>query len=401
MTSPFTETSGTARRQGFAELAAAGPLQYVVLFTGVPVWLVTGYAEARALLAHPAVVRSPLDGPHRDHVFDDLVNSMDRHMLGANPPDHTRMRKLVSAAFTRRRIELLAPRIREIATGLLDDLAGQASAGEPVDLVDAYSYPLPITVICELIGIPPVRRADFRRWSSVVVNAAVHSPEVYVESALAMVEFIRELIEDKRVDPADDLLSELIAVRDGGDRLSPDELTSMVFLLLAAGHETTVNLITNGVDALLRHPDQLALLKSEPDRLPAAVEELLRYDGPLQAAIPYVAAERIEIAGASIAPGDVIVMALFAANRDDAKYGRGDELDITRPDNQHLAFGHGIHHCLGAPLARLEGRIALGLLFERFPELRLADPDQDPPRYAGLLMNGIRELPVLPNPAGS
>ncbi|MGC4938981.1 cytochrome P450 family protein [Kribbella sp. DT2] len=392
MTSPFTETSGQARWRGFAEAAAEGPLQYVTLFTGVPVWLVTGYAEARQLLAHPDVVRSSLDGPHRDHVWDNLVNSMERHMLNANPPDHTRMRKLVSAAFTRRRIELLEPRIREIAAELLDELA---AADGPVDLVSAYSYPLPITVISELLGIPAIRRDDFRRWSSIVVNAAVHTPEQYIEAALAMVEFIREMIEDRRVvAPSDDLLSALIAARDGGDRLTTDELTSMVYLLLAAGHETTVSLISNGVHALLTHPDQLALLKAEPERLPAAVEELIRYDGPLQAAIPYVAKAPIEIAGRTILPGAVIVFALVAANRDDAKFGAGGELDIARADNQHLGFGHGIHHCLGAPLARLEGRIALGMLFDRFPDLRLTEPDGDPHRTPGLLMNGISELPV-------
>ncbi len=392
MTSPFTETSGQARLRGFAEVAAEGPLQYVTLFTGVPVWLVTGYAEARQLLAHPDVVRSSLDGPHRDHVWDDLINSMERHMLNANPPDHTRMRKLVSAAFTRRRIERLEPRIREIATELLDEMA---AADGPIDLVSAYSYPLPITVISELLGIPAIRRDDFRRWSSIVVNAAVHTPEEYIEAALAMVEFIREMIEDRRVvAPSDDLLSALIAARDGGDRLTTDELTSMVYLLLAAGHETTVSLISNGVHALLTHPDQLALLKAEPERLPAAVEELIRYDGPLQAAIPYVAKAPIEIAGRTILPGAVIVFALVAANRDDAKFGAGGELDIARADNQHLGFGHGIHHCLGAPLARLEGRIALGMLFDRFPDLRLAEPDGDPRRSPGLLMNGIAELSV-------
>ncbi|GAA1548355.1 cytochrome P450 [Kribbella lupini] len=392
MTSPFTETSGQARLRGFAEMAAEGPLQYVTLFTGVPVWLVTGYAEARQLLAHPDVVRSSLDGPHRDQVWDDLVNSMERHMLSANPPDHTRMRKLVSAAFTRRRIERLEPRIREIAGELLDEMA---AADGPIDLVGAYSYPLPITVISELLGIPAIRRDDFRRWSSVVVNAAVHTPEEYIEAALAMVEFIREMIEDRRVAaPSDDLLSALIAARDGGDRLTTDELTSMVYLLLAAGHETTVSLISNGVHALLTHPDQLALLKAEPERLPAAVEELIRYDGPLQAAIPYVARAPIEIAGRTILPGAVIVFALVAANRDDAKFGAGGELDIRRTDNQHLGFGHGIHHCLGAPLARLEGRVALGMLFDRFPGLRLTEPDGDPRRTPGLLMNGIAELSV-------
>ena len=392
VTQPFIVSSGIARHQGFAELAAGGPLTHLTLFTGVPVWLVTGYAETRALLAHPDVARSPMDGPHRDQVTDELVNATEQHMLVVNPPDHTRLRKLVTAAFTRRRVEALEPRIREIAAGLLDDMA---AAGDGVDLVNAYSYPLPITVICELIGIPMRQREEFRRWSTVAVNATVHTPQEYIEATGAMVAFIRELIEEKSQAPSDDLLSALIAARDGGDRLTADELTSMVFLLLSAGHETTVNLITNGVLALLRHPDQFALLKAEPERLPAAVEEILRYDGPLQAAIPYVATAPIEIAGSRIEAGEVIVFALLPANRDGRKIDRPDELDITRPENAHLAFGHGIHHCLGAPLARLEGRIALGMLFERFPDLRLAAPDQDPARTASLLMNGIRELPVL------
>ncbi|WP_432880632.1 cytochrome P450 family protein [Kribbella sp. CA-245084] len=391
MRQPFTETSGIARHWGFEDLAAKGPVQRLMLFTGVPVCLITGYAETRELLAHPDVVRSPLDGPHRDTVMDDLINRTERHMLGANPPDHTRLRKLVTAGFTRRRIDALEPRIREIATGLLDEMA---VAGDRVDLVNAYSYPLPITVICELIGIPPVRREDFRQWSSVFVNASMHTAEEYVEATTLMLDIVHELIVQKQQAPTDDLLSGLIAARDGGDRLSEDELTSMIFLLLAAGHETTVSLITNGVHALLRHPDQLELLKAEPDRLPAAVEELLRYDGPLQAAIPYIAQAPIDIAGSRIEAGEVIVFALLPANRDPRKVERPDELDITRPDSAHLAFGHGIHHCLGAPLARLEGRIALGMLFERFPDLRLAEPERDPVRTPGLLMNAIRELPV-------
>ncbi|MGW7683778.1 cytochrome P450 family protein [Kribbella sp. NPDC054772] len=392
MTQPFIETSGIARHDGFAALAAGGPLQRLTLFTGVPVCLVTGYAETRELLAHPDVVRSPMDGPHRDSVMDDLIYRTEQHMLGANPPDHTRLRKLVTAAFTRRRIDALEPRIREIAAELLDEMA--AAGGDRIDLVNAYSYPLPITVICELIGIPAVRREEFRRWSTVFVNATVYTAEEYIEATTLMLDFVHELIATKRAAPADDLLSGLILAQDGGDRLSEDELTSMIFLLLAAGHETTVSLITNGVHALLRHPDQLALLTAEPERLPAAVEELLRYDGPLQAAIPYVAQAPIDLATGRIEAGEVIVFALLPANRDARKVDRADELDITRADTAHLAFGHGIHHCLGAPLARLEGRIALGMLFERFPNLRLAEPDQDPPRHPSLLMNAIRELPV-------
>jgi cytochrome P450 len=392
--SPFTETTGTARHAAFAELAATGPVQKVMLFTGVPAWLVTGYAEARELLAHPALVKT-VGGPHMDAMPPDLNAAMNTHLLSMNPPDHTRLRRLVTAAFTVRRVEALAPRVQEIADALLDDMAVAGADGRPVDLVDGFGFPLPITVITELLGIPPGDRLDFRRWSSIIVNGNVHPPEVYVDAVRNIVGYVRELIAAKRADPADDLLSALIAVHEGGDRLSQDELTSMVLLLLVAGHETTVNLIVSGTYALLGNPDQLALLRAEPERLPAAVEELLRYDGPVQVTIPAVAATPIEVGGVTIPAGDVVLPALLAANRDPARFPEPDRLDITRPSNPHMAFGHGLHHCLGAPLARLEGRIALGALLARFPGLRLADPATEPARNPGLLINGLVALPVV------
>jgi cytochrome P450 len=391
--SPFTETTGSARHAAFAELATTGPVQKVMLFTGVPAWVVTGYAEARELLAHPALVKIEGGGPHMDAMPPDLNAAMNTHLLGTNPPDHTRLRRLVTAAFTVRRIEALAPRVQEITDALLDALEGEGD--RPVDLVDGFGFPLPITVITELLGIPPGDRADFRRWSSVAANGTVHPPEVYVDAARNMVGYVRELITAKRDDPGDDLLSALIAVHEGGDRLSLDELTSMVFLLLVAGHETTVNLIVSGTYALLRHPDQLALLRAEPERLPATVEELLRYDGPVQVTIPAVAAAPIEVGGVTIPAGDIVLPAILAANRDPARFPEPNRLDITRPSNPHMAFGHGLHHCLGAPLARLEGRIALGTLISRFPRLRLADPAGEPARNPGLLMNGLVALPVV------
>jgi cytochrome P450 len=391
--SPFTETTGPARHAAFAELATTGPVQKVMLFTGVPAWVVTGYAEARELLAHPALVKIEGGGPHMDAMPPDLNAAMNTHLLGTNPPDHTRLRRLVTAAFTVRRIEALAPRVQEITDALLDALESEGDG--PVDLVDGFGFPLPITVITELLGIPPGDRADFRRWSSVAANGTVHPPEVYVDAARNMVGYVRELIAAKRADPGDDLLSALIAVHEGGDRLSLDELTSMVFLLLVAGHETTVNLIVSGTYALLRHPDQLALLRAEPERLPATVEELLRYDGPVQVTIPAVAAAPIEVGGVTIPAGDIVLPAILAANRDPARFPEPNRLDITRPSNPHMAFGHGLHHCLGAPLARLEGRIALGTLISRFPRLRLADPAGEPARNPGLLMNGLVALPVV------
>jgi cytochrome P450 len=391
--SPFTETTGAARHASFAELAATGPVQRVMLFTGVPAWVVTGYAEARELLAHPAVVKRRGGGPHSNALPADVDAAMNQHLLSTNPPDHTRLRRLVSAAFTQRRSEALAPRVQQITDDLLDDLA--AAGDGPVDLVAAFGYPLPITVISELVGVPQRRRDDFRRWSQIAVSGSVHPPETFVAAATELVGYIRELVAEKRAAPADDLLSDLIAVRERGDRLTEDELSSMVFLLLVAGHETTVNLICSGAHALLTHPDQLRLLRAEPERLPLAVEELLRYDGPLQVTIPSVAAADIPIGDVVIPAGEVVLPALLAANRDPGRFDGATGLDITRAPAPHLAFGHGVHHCLGAPLARLEGRIALGSLIARFPRLRLAQPAAEPARNPGLLMNGLVELPVL------
>lgn len=391
--SPFTETSPSARSAAFASLIGTGPVHQVQLFTGVPVWLVTGHAEARQLLTHPNVVKSLTEAPHRDHTPAELVSATNKHMLSANPPDHTRLRKLVSAAFTRRRIDTLEPRIRQISAALLDGLA--ARAGEPVDLLGGYGYPLPITVICELVGVPSLQRDDFRDLSQVVMTGPVHPPEVYVGAATRLVGIIRAMIEDKRAEPADDLLSALIAVRDGGDRLTDDELTSMVYLLMIAGHETTVNLIVNGVNALLRHPGQLAKLRADRSLLPAAVEELLRFDSPVMVTIPAQTTGPVQLGGVTVPEGSVVVAALTAANHDPRRFTDPGTLDITRSDTSHISFGHGIHHCLGAPLARLEARIAFDDLLTRFPALRLAKPGEEPTLHQGLLLNGMTRLDVL------
>jgi cytochrome P450 len=393
--SPFTETTSSGRKAGFAELMTAGPVQKVTLFTGVPVWLVTGYAEARQVLTDPNVVRSLTEGPHADHVPDDLRNAINTHVLATNPPQHTRMRKLVSAAFTRRRVEALEPRITEISTALLDSIATQGKGGTPVDLVTEYSYPLPITVISELIGVPTLERDEFRRLSRIATTGPLLSAEAYIAGAWEMVGYVRDLIAAKRADPAEDLLSDLIAVRDGSDKLSDDELSSMVFLLLVAGHETTVNLITIGMHTLLTHPDELAKLRADPALIPAAVEELLRYDSPVMVTVPAHTEAPVRIGDITIPAGEVILPAVWAANHDTARFESPAEFSVTRKENSHLAFGHGIHHCLGAPLARLEGRIAVGHLLDRFPNLRLATPDEDPGRGIGLLLNGMPHLEIL------
>jgi cytochrome P450 len=385
----LTGIDGPQRHAVYAALAATGPVHRVVLPTGNPAWLITGHHEVRDALHDPRLVKSePV--PSRDWPPPGVFAAMAQHMLNRNPPDHTRLRRLVAAAFTRRHVEELAPRIQQITDELLDTLAGLAQA----DLIASFAGPLPITVICELLGVPTHRRTEFRAWSDTLVAGMMADPREFDVAAAAMVNHLRELVATKRADPAGDLLSALVAVREGADRLSEDELTSMGFLLLVAGHETTVNLIGNGVYALLTHPEQLALLRAEPHRLPAAVEELLRFDGPVQLTSFRVASEPVQIGGVTIAAGQIVIAALLSANRDPQRFTHPDVLDLTREDNPHLAFGHGIHHCLGAPLARLEGRIALGTLLTRFPRLRLAAPAQQLTWRPGLLMNGLTALPV-------
>lgn len=390
---PFTVTAGPLRHAQYAELAASAPVHRIMLPSGEQAWLITNYGQARRALHDPRLVKSPVATANvgRDVVPPEVFAAMANHMLNLNPPDHTRLRRLVTTAFTRRRIEQLAPSIQQITDELLDAMATETSA----DLITSFALPLPMAVICELVGVPATRRDEFHDWSSTVVTGMLAGPDVLAAAITALVSYLRELVEMKRATPADDLLSALVAARDGQDRLSDDELTSMVFLILVAGHETTVNLIGNGMLALLTHPDQWELLRAQPDRLPAAVEELLRFDGPVQVSTPRRSTAPIDIGGVTVPADEIVLIGLLAANRDPACTAQADALDITRTDNPHLAFGHGIHHCLGAPLARLEGRIALGTLLSRFPQLRLAVPVEQLSYRPGVLMNGLTSLPVM------
>lgn len=390
---PFTTTVDGARHAIYDAYTAAGPVHRITLPSGAPGWLVTGYEAARELLADPRVVKGgPGHGPHADTLPPEIIRAIDRHLLNLNPPDHTRLRRLVAAAFTRRRCERLEPRVRELTDALLDRLAGRAE----VDLIAEFAYPLPIAVICELLGIPEADRGAFRSWTGPLIAGGMATPDDYAAAAAELVGYVRELLARKRAEPADDLLSALVAVRDEGDRLTEDELTAMVYLLLLAGHETTVHLIGNEARALLTHPEQLARLRAEPARIGDAVEELLRFDGPLQSAIPAIVAAPLRVGEVALPPGAIVVISLLAANRDPARTPGAERLDLSRAASPHLAFGHGIHHCLGAPLARLEARVALGGLIGRFPRLRLAVPPADLVRVPGLLMNGLAALPVRP-----
>ncbi|MFF7278310.1 cytochrome P450 [Streptomyces griseorubiginosus] len=371
----------------YAELRALGPVHRVRppgSDPGYSTWLVVGHEEARAALADPRLAK---DGRRIGVLFhdDELIG---RHLLGSDPPEHTRLRGLVSRAFTMRRVERLRPRIQEITDDLLDAMLPHGRA----DLVPSLAYPLPITVICELLGVPEMDRSEFRKLSTEVV--APTSPESSYDAVLRLGEYLTELIEDKRcAGPGDDLLGDLIrTTAEDGDRLSPSELRGMAFLLLIAGHETTVNLITNAVHALLTHPDQLAALRADMSLVDAAVEETLRYEGPVENATFRYAAEPLEIAGRDIDRGDPVMICLSAADRDDSRYPAPDAFDIHRDTRGHLAFGHGLHYCLGAPLARLEARTALRTLLDRAPALALDGPPGE--WLPGMLIRGVRSLPV-------
>jgi cytochrome P450 len=372
-----------------ARLRARRPVTPVVLPGGPGAWLITGYAEARAALADPRLSKH-MPGWHPEP--DSIFAALDLHMLNSDPPDHERLRKLVNKAFTARRVERLRPRITAITAGLLDDLAAGEVPPE-VDLLASFAFPLPITVICELLGIPAGDRDDFRTWSATIV-ANTAAPEVFQAHATAMVRYFKALLAAKRREPADDLLSALIAARDEEDSLSENELVSMAFLLLVAGHETTVNLIASGVLALLLNPAELARLRAEPALIGGAVEELLRYVNPVNHTTFRCAAEPVEIGGVRINRGDPVLVALSGANRDPARFGDPNRLDLGRDTAGHLAFGHGIHYCLGAPLARLEAEIAVSGLLARFGSISLAVPAASLRWRQSTLIHGLESLPV-------
>jgi cytochrome P450 len=376
----------------YRQLRRAGPVRLVKLPSGVSAWLVTRYDDARRALSDPRLSKAvPVGGPAEVSMPSEIRAAIMHHMLNADPPDHTRLRRLVSTAFTSRRIEALRPRIGQITEELLDRMNGR----DRLDLIDAFAFPLPIQVICELLGVPVADRDSFRAWSGIIV-AGSQSGGRLPGAVAAMVAYIRGLIADRRGRDGDDLLAALISATDDGDRLSRDELTSMVFLLLVAGHETTVNLIGNGAFLLLSEPERWERLRAEPSLLPSAIEEFLRFDGPVETATFRVATEEVEIGGQTIPAGAPVLVVLLSANRDDERFPDAGKVVLDRAHNPHLAFGHGIHYCLGAPLARMEAHIAFEKLLGRYPDLRLAVDPAELRWRPGVLLRGLQELPVTP-----
>jgi cytochrome P450 len=374
----------------FARLREDRPVTQVVMPDGTRVWLVTRYEDVRAALADPRLSKDWMAHMTTEEWTPDPVDAyLNRNLLNMDPPDHTRLRQLVVKAFTPRRVASLRPRIGAITSELLDAMAGT----DEVDLIEAFAFPLPVTVICELLGIPSADRDKFREWSSVLLSS-VASHEDGRAAAAAMYAYFTGLIAAKRRSPSDDLLSALIAARDEGDSLDEQELFAMIFLLLVAGHETTVNLIASGMLALLLHPAELARLRSDPSLLPAAVEELLRYANPLNHATERLTTAPTEIGGVVVPGREWVLCATSSANHDPSRFAEPDRLDIGRDTGGHLAFGHGIHYCLGAPLARLEGEVAFGALLARFPSMSLAVPETALRWRPSSLIHGLEALPV-------
>lgn len=370
----------------FAAFREEAPVLRGLAMDGSPAWYVTRQADVRTVLSDPRFVNSSrsVPGEQVDSIRDRMIEQLGvpaeyvpyvaDSILDKDGFDHVRLRKLVSRAFTVKRVNGLRPRVEEITNGLLDALA---AAGQQVDLVESFAYPLPITVISELVGVPEEARQRWHTWGNEIVSMR---PELLAPAVRAMVDHTRELIAAKRAEPADDLLSALIEIQDEGDRLSDDELITMVVTLVFAGHETTAHLISNGIRALAEHPDQLELLRRDPGLWPTAVHELMRWCGPVLITRLRYAAEDIELGGVQMRAGDAVQAVLVSANFDPREYAEPERLDVTRrPAGRgegHVGFGHGMHYCLGAALARQEGEVALRMLFERFPELRLDGPPE-------------------------
>ncbi|CAM5590930.1 cytochrome P450 family protein [Streptomyces chartreusis] len=372
----------------YRRLRDTAPVHRIAGADGNPAWVVTRYQDVRDALTDPRLSVDKRHAKEGNYQGLTLPPALDANLLNMEAPDHTRIRRLVVRAFTARRVERLRAPIRETADRLLDALGPHGTT----DLIASYAAPLPITVICDLLGVPDRHRRDFRVWTDTLVAPDPSRPQDAKAAVVAMLGFFGELLADKREEPADDLLSDLIAVRDEGDRLSEDELMSLAFLILFAGYENTVQLIGNAVLALLRHPEQLDALRADPKRIAAAVEEFHRFEGPALLAIRRFPTEDMTIGGVPVPAGETVLLSLAAANRDPARFPDPDRLDLSRDTSGHLALGHGVHHCLGAPLARAETEIALTALLERFPELALADGE---PRWRrSLRARGLLTLPV-------
>ncbi|MFC4033788.1 cytochrome P450 [Streptomyces polygonati] len=405
----FTWEFATDPYPAYAWLREHAPVRWTELPSGVGAWLVTRYGEAREALAEGRLSKNPVHHAEdsrargKTGIPGERGADLMTHLLNIDPPDHTRLRRLVSKAFTPRRVAEFEPRVRELTDRFIDGFAARGQA----DLIHEFAFPLPIYAICDLLGVPAEDQDDFRDWAGMMIRHGGGPRGGVARSVKRIRAYLVELIDRKRAGlggspgggPGEDLISGLIRASDHGEQLTANEAAAMAFILLFAGFETTVNLIGNGVHTLLGHPAerrrlQESLARGESALLESAVEELLRYDGPVELATWRYATAPLTIGGRAIAAGDPVLVVLAAADRDPARFGGPDTLDLARRDNPHLGYGHGIHYCLGAPLARLEARTALAALLTRLPDLRLGAAPGELRWRGGLIMRGLRSLPV-------
>ena len=370
----------------YAKLRESDPVFKVMFPHGEFGWIITRYEDAVEVLKDQRFSKDVAKryGPENQTVF---VNNM----LFSDPPDHRRLRGLVQKAFTPKLIADMRSHIQDIA----DDLLNNIGSRDKMNLIDEYAFPLPIIVISEILGVPLEDQDKFRVWSNSIIDASSSDhAEMFEQHAKEFTEYLTDWFAKVRENPGTDLISQLVTAEESGQQLSENELLGVVSLLIIAGHETTVNLIGNGVLALLEHPEQRDLLIQKPELIHNAIEEMLRYNGPVEFSTSRWALEDVEFRGQSIAKGELVIVALDSANRDADKFQDADIFDITRDKSSHLAFGKGIHLCLGAPLARLEGEIAINTLLARYPEIQLQTDVNELEWRPGMIVRGVKEIPV-------
>lgn len=374
-----------------AELRVTDPVVRVQLPFGEPLWMLTRYEDVRSMLADPRFSRTATIGTDIGRMAEFFP--IEDSILGMDPPEHTRIRRLVSATFTARRMQALRGRAQEIVDGLLDAME---QSQQPVDFVQAVALPLPITMICELLGVPFEDRKKFNGWADIFMTSSGHTVEELIDAHGQLTAYLADMIAKRRAEPTDDVLGALVAARDEDPTvITEGELQSLLMAILVAGYETTANQLGKFVLCLLERPDQLALLRKQPELMANAVEELMRFV-PLSAGsqLAYVATEDVEIGGVLIREGEGVMPSTASANRDESVFDHAEVVDVERPDIFQLGFGHGSHYCLGAHLARVELQVALTSLFARFPNLRLAVPPAEVPWKDGSAVWGLEALPL-------
>ncbi len=381
----------------YAHLRANSPVHPITLPDKQTAWLVTRYDDVAMVLKDERFAKDRMRVYSSEQLAKQpwmpaMFKPLSRNMLDVDPPDHTRLRALVQQAFSPRTVDQMRPRIESLAHELIDRFGRR----KRVDLMHDYALPIPTTIIAEMLGVDARDRHKFHRWSSGILASTSSSRGTFwaLPNVFLFLRYLRRLIHDRRAEPRDDLVTALVQAHEAGDRLSDDELISMIFLLIIAGHETTVNLIASGLLALMEHPDQMRRLRDDPSLGRTAVEELLRFTAPVETATERIAREDVDVGGTTIPKHGSVLAVIASANRDEAHFDNPDTLDIGRDPNKHLAFGLGIHFCLGASLARMEGQIAIGTLLERIDELELAVSAGQLRWRPGLVLRGLKALPV-------